>query len=253
MADPFSVLSNFLVASKHASLDREESRHTRTSGYCPVCGYAIPLLDARSREDVCRFAGGRLRRFYCPKCDALVGPFKMLDMTPVELATEYAILYSTYSEGETVEDTVRTFQSLEPERGPVYLDWGCGWWSSAISRLRGDGWNVWGYEPTPGGPSDHIVSDMGHIAPGLAGIYSNNVIEHLTDPVATFQQMRALLRPGGRMAHSSPCYAERYLDTRFHTIFFLGRSIERLAERTGFKVVRRESDGEYMNTVLQAV
>lgn len=253
MTNQSAVLANFLVASKHAALDREEARYPRLSGDCPVCGHAIPLRVARSREDVCRFAGGRLRRYHCPECEALVGPFKMLDMTPAELATEYAVLYSTYSEGETVEDTVRTFHSLDPEPGPVYLDWGCGWWSSSITRLRGEGWNVWGYEPTPGGPSEHVVSDVGHIAPGLAGIYSNNVIEHLTDPVATFRQMRSLLRLGGMMAHSSPCYAERYLDTRFHTVFFLGRSIEKLAARTGFEVVRREEDGEYMNTVFRAV
>jgi hypothetical protein len=249
-----AVLSSYMVAAKHAALDREYDRTANARPLtCPVCEFIGRNASFFRNRSVCRFGGGRLERYYCPKCDALFGPSKMLDMTPAELGTEYAILYATYSEGDTSHDTARTFHSMKPERGPVYLDWGCGWWSQAITDMRLQGWNVWGYEPTPGGANDFVVSEIGHIAPGLAGIYSNNVIEHFTDPAAEFRKMRALLAPGGVMAHSTACYAERFLDTRFHTVFFLGESIRNLAERTGFEVVSREEDGDYMNTVFRAV
>jgi len=252
--DRIGTIEAYLVAAKHAALDREYDR-TRVDRVlqCPVCSARAPYAALKRNESLCRFNGGRLERHYCLVCNALFGPAKMLDMTPGELSTEYAILYSSYQEGDTGVDTIRTFRSMEPERGPVYLDWGSGWWSDAVRNLRLEGWNVWGFEPTPGGPKDHIVTDYGHIAPGLAGIYSNNVIEHLQDPVSEFLRMRALLGEGGKMAHSSPCYEERYLDTRFHTVFFLDDSIKVLAERTGFEVVLREKDDEYINTVFRAV
>jgi hypothetical protein len=177
----------------------------------------------------------------------------MLDMTPAELATEYAILYASYSEGDTSADAIRTFLSLSPAKGPVYLDWGCGWWSPSITKLRNEGWNAWGYEPTPGGTDPFIVTNIGHIAPGLAGIYSNNTIEHFTNPIEEFRSMRRLLVEGGKMAHSTPCYAKSYMDTRFHTLFLLEDSVHILAEKTGFKVVQREEHGEYMNVVFQAI
>ncbi|MCA0366505.1 MAG: hypothetical protein LCH57_00350 [Proteobacteria bacterium] len=42
-----------------------------------------------------------------------------------------------------------------------------------------------------------------------------NIIEHFTDPVTEFKTMRALLKTGARLAHSSPRYEERYLNTRY--------------------------------------
>ncbi len=177
----------------------------------------------------------------------------MLVMSEAELSSEYEILYASYQEGDTVEDTARTFYAIEPVRGDVYLDWGCGWWSSSLAQLRSEGWNVWGYEPTPGGSSEFILNDLGHVAPGLSGIYSNNTIEHFIHPVDEFRKMRALLQPGARMSHSSPCYEERYLDTRFHTVFYLENSIDIVAERAGFRILAKERDREYINTVFEAV
>lgn len=249
-----SIVEAYLVAAKHGAMDREYAAalpDRRLS--CVVCGHEEPHARLKTDQSVCRFNGGRLERYHCPVCAALFGPMKMLDMTPGELASEYAILYASYSEGDTGADTIRSFLSMEPESGPVYLDWGCGWWSDAVRDLRGQGWNVWGYEPTPGGPKPHVVTDFGHIAPGVAGIFSNNVIEHLQDPVAEFLRMRSLMHDGGKMAHSSPCYEALYRDTRFHTVFFLEDSISILAERTGFRVLDRQRDGEYMNTVFVAV
>lgn len=94
---------------------------------------------------------------------------------------------------------------MNPQPASRDLDWGCGWWSDAIARLRAEGWDVWGYEPTLAGPKEFVVPELGHIAPGLSGIYSNNVIEHLLDPITEFRTMRALLDVGAVMAHSSPC------------------------------------------------
>lgn len=48
-----------------------------------------------------------------------------------------------------------------------------------------------------------------------------------------------------------PAYEYLYENTRFHTIFYLKDSIRVLAEKTGFEIVKREADGEYMNAVFR--
>jgi 2-polyprenyl-3-methyl-5-hydroxy-6-metoxy-1,4-benzoquinol methylase len=85
------------------------------------------------------------------------------------------------------------------------------------------------------------------------GIFSNNVIEHFRDPQRQFKEFHAILKPGGVMAHSSPCYKYAYAFTRFHTLFLLGRSTNVLAERTGFHVIERIESGEYINLVFEAI
>jgi hypothetical protein len=54
------------------------------------------------------------------------------------------------------------------------------------------------------------------------------------------------------MAHSSPCYEYAYSFTRFHTLFLVGRSANVLAERTGFRILDRTRDGEYINVIFEA-
>jgi hypothetical protein len=117
--------------------------------------------------------------------------------------------------------------------------------------MRSEGWNLWGYEPSAPMNASFVVREKAQLPPRLAGLMSNNVIEHFLDPVAQFKEFHALLAPGGRMAHSSPCYEYRYEFSRFHTVFLLGKSPDILAERTGFKVVSRVQDGEYMNHVFE--
>lgn len=252
-SDRIAILERYIVASKHAALDLYYRGLGNREVRCIVCDASDSTEKMRASRVVCRFGGGELVRRQCRSCGALFGPEKMLVMSEAEISSEYEILYASYQEGDTVEDTARTFHALEPVAGSVYLDWGCGWWSSSLAQLRSEGWNVWGYEPTPGGSSEFILNDLGQVAPGLAGIYSNNTIEHFIRPVDEFKKMRALLQPRARMSHSSPCYNERYLDTRFHTVFYLENSIDIVAERTGFRILSKERDGDYINTVFEAV
>jgi hypothetical protein len=78
------------------------------------------------------------------------------------------------------------------------------------------------------------------------GIYSNNVIEHFVTPVSEFAFMRSLLKRGGVMSHASPCYDYLYEFTRFHVIFYTGRSVETLARKVRLRVENRERDGEFI-------
>jgi len=46
------------------------------------------------------------------------------------------------------------------------------------------------------------------------------------------------------MSHQSPCYELKYMDTRFQTLFLLGRSPHILAERTGFTAHKYSKDND---------
>lgn len=221
---------------------------------CIVCDFAQRWDSWEKIIDTCMFGGGRLERYRCPKCDCIFGPQKFLDLPERFISQDYNLLYSRYSESDSTDDEIKTFHSLKPSQGGLFLDWGCGGiWNEAVHALREQSFDVWGYEPAAETSSQFIVSDRGEISAKFDGIFSNNVIEHFRDPVAQFEDFRSLLTTNGMMAHSSPCYEYRYAFTRFHTLFLLGRSPNILAERTGFRVVEKFHDGDYINLVYSVI
>ena len=170
---------------------------------CVVCDHTAPRT-FRQHVAECQFGGGHLERYACPECDTVFGPLKMLDLTPAQLALEYRVLYSHYDETDSTESEVRAFQACAPVPGGLYLDWGCGVWAQTIDRLRGDGYDVWGYEPVAPSDNPHVVAREDEISATFDAIFSNNVLEHFADPVGEFRRMRSHLKPGGVMVHASP-------------------------------------------------
>jgi SAM-dependent methyltransferase len=218
---------------------------------CPVCGHADGRDGYSVHVSECQFNGGRLERYACPGCDVVFGPLKMLDLSARQLATEYRTLYTHYDEADSTESEIRAFRACEPRPGGLYLNWGCGAWSETIERLRGEGWDVWGYEPAAESTSPFIVSRRDQISARFDGIFSNNVIEHLRDPVTELHSMAGYLSQGGVMAHASPCFELCHEDTRFHLFFYLGRSMDVVAERASLEIVGSVRDGAYMQVLLR--
>ncbi len=98
-----------------------------------------------------------------------------------------------------------------------------------------------------------VVRRRDELSARFDGIFSNNVIEHLVDPAARFRDFHAISKPGGRMAHASPCDAWSFAYTRFHVFFPLGEAPARLAERSGFKLSAALDDGDFRVRVFDAV
>jgi hypothetical protein len=219
---------------------------------CPVCGRMARRGDLELLVDRCIFGGGRLERFPCAGCGCVFGPKKVLEASEALLKADYTLLYEDYSEADSTESELRAFRSLRPIAGGTYLDWGCGRWSRTVDLLRGQGHDVWGYEPSaPPADGGFVVGDRAAITGRFDGLFSNNVIEHMLRPLEEFRFFHEILKPGGRMAHASPCYRYAYPFTRFHTVFLTGDSPAVLAERGGFRVVDREEDGEFINLVFE--
>ena len=72
-------------------------------------------------------------------------------------------------------------------------------------------------------------------------------------PVEEFRYFHSILKPGARMAHASPCYRYSYSDTRFHVVFLTGGSSEVLADRSGFRVVGRQEEDEFISVLFERV
>jgi len=247
----YDLLRDFAVRGIWHALDRAYA-HTEVEPRprCLACGEAQARRRFGLRVDECVFGGGRIERLECRRCGCVFGPLTLLGAPSDFLAADYRLLYEFYSEGDSTEAEIRTFEALDPKPGELYLNWGAGAWSSSIEILRARGYDVWGYEPNAKVTRPFIVSSRDEISARFDGVFSNNVIEHLTDPAAELRDIASVMKPKGRMAHASPCFEWSYAFTRFHVFFPLGDSLSRLAARTDLAVTHQIDDGEYHVRVL---
>ena len=220
---------------------------------CALCGHSAPADQFTPYSTQCQFGGGRLLRHQCPACDVIFGAQKMLALNAAELSAEYDVHYRIFTEGDYTDQEIRAFYALDPQPGGRYLNYGAGAWSRSVELLRAQGWDITAYEPTASAQQQPglITQPEALAALRFDGIYSNNVLEHLRQPVDTLRQLASVLNPGGRMSHATPCYEYLYEYTRFHLFFFLGRSRNYLAQHAGLDICHSTVDGHYMNTVYQ--
>jgi SAM-dependent methyltransferase len=241
------MASDFLVRAYWSALDEAEARSAAPTDQlqCLACGEAAPRAAHKVWTATCAFGGGRLERCQCPACGCIFGPQKCLRAAQGVLDADLALVYENYKESDGTAHEIRAFRLLDPKPGGLYLNWGCGAWSSAIETLRAEGYDVWGFEPNVEAASPFVARSRAEISAKFDGIFSNNVLEHMSDPHAQFQEFAALLKPGGRMVHATPCYEHLCADTRFHVFFPLGEAPARLAARSGFTLQGAVRDGGF--------
>lgn len=248
------LVEHYTVRAFWQALDRAyDSLLPKIELRCIVCDHRDGRSGFRVLTSECQFGGGRLERYQCPKCEAVFGPQKYLDLDESFVTSDYDLLYSRYTESNSTVDELNTFGSLQPAAGKLYLNWGCGTWNETIQNLRRDGFDVWGYEPSAPRTEGVIVKNKGEISAKFNGIFSNNVIEHFREPVAQFLEFKAMLTDDGVMAHSSPCYDYVVEYTRFHTLFLTGKSPHVLAERAGFRAQEVARSGIYVNYAYRPI
>ena len=206
---------------------------------CNICGYEAKEGSFKTVETDCIFAGGHLKRYECPECGCIFGPLKFSDQTESEFSDDYTVHYAGFFETDCTWKERWAFELLHPRKDGVYLDYGCGKWSHTIRELREEGYEVWGYEPYAADVDNpYIITDREALEKmRFDGIFSNDLLEHLADPVADMRFMAGLLRSAdSRIAHNTSCYAYKYEFTRFHMHFFTGKSVQVLAEKAGLRI-----------------
>lgn len=211
--------------------------------HCLICNHKINLKIASQKVTQCIFGGGKLVRFICPRCGAIIGPKKMLKLSDEELGQDYRDHYQIFQEGDTTQDEIKTFYQLKPERGKFYLNYGCGGeWSKSLQILNKAGYNVYGYEPYAlYGNNEKIITNKKELAQfKFDGIFTNNIIEHLRYPVKELKFMKSLLKNEKcLMAHATPCFEYLHPYTRFHLCFPIKEAADKLFNSIGFEIVER--------------
>lgn len=233
---------------------------------CGICGYKNVMSSFETKETDCIFEGGHLVRYICPECGVIFGPVKFSkqlkydnDFRPLyagrvinRFDDDYVVHYTGFSEGDSTDKEILAFRQLKPEKGKVYLNYGCGSWSHSLQKLSEDGYTVHGYEPysTDTGHPQMITDKETLSTMKFDGIFSNDLLEHLPDPVSELIFMKSLLRNSeARMSHSTACYAYMYEHTRFHMYFFTGRSLDVMCRRAGLKhseLIRDEKINDFL-------
>jgi len=169
----------------------------------------------------------------------------MLTLSKEELDYDYALHYSVFSENDTTEYEKHTFYQFKPQKEYKYLNYGCGVWSRTISELREEGYDVYGFDPyAQTSDNEYVLTSYEALkAMRFDGIFSNNVLEHLQNPLETLMLMKSLLKDDhSKMIHSTPCYEYLYEYTRFHLVFFTGHSLEILCRKAGLTCYRHSDE-----------
>ena len=149
-----------------------------------------------------------------------------------------------------------TAKGVIPYRGDGrVLDVGCG--SGAyLHRLKQWGWQAYGIEPSEHGALQAQALGL-EVEHGMleAGRYANayfdvvrlsNVLEHLTDPLAVFREIDRILKPDGLVYITVPntrsavfrLFREHWyaLETPRHVILYCPKTLETLAQASGFEI-----------------
>lgn len=238
------------------ALGKDEWILPRRLRRCPLCEHEAREENFPVFRTQCIFGGGELIRFQCPSCDLIFGADKIFRLTDSELTQEYEWHYRAYSENDSTAQEIRSFYALNPEKSGTYLNYGAGAWSKTMEILRAEGWNIYAYEPHASAHSGaaHVINDKAILGTmKFDGLFSNNLLEHLRQPVEELIFMQSLLKPDAPMSHATPCFAYLYEYTRFHLYFYLGRSREILAHKAGLSMCNFIEDGEFMNVIYKPV
>jgi 2-polyprenyl-3-methyl-5-hydroxy-6-metoxy-1,4-benzoquinol methylase len=252
--DRISDLKKLIIRTKWDIINQVEILEKRALLCCSICDYESESSNFKIIDAMDRLIGGKIRRYQCPKCGVIFGPLDFMAMTAEELSAEYSQLYEVYAEGDSTDKEIETFMSLNPKKEKRYLNFGCGVWSKSIEILRSQGWDVWGFDANIIKNADHLVSDISRLkSMKFDGIFTNNLIEHLQDPVNDFLMHKSLISTKDALiAHSTPCYEYSYEYTRFHLHFFTGNSIAVICHKTGLKVqsIKEKPEIDYINYIF---
>lgn len=149
-----------------------------------------------------------------------------------------------------------------PKRGKL-LEVGSGF-GYLLDYFRQDGWEVTGVEPNEGlnryarktlglTVIPKILPEANLPEASFDAVLMMHVIEHVPDPQATLGDIFKVLRPGGMLVMETPCYdsmmfkllgrRERSVSCDGHIYFFTTKTLQQIAGKAGFRVVRADKVG----------
>lgn len=249
---------------------------TRSDGWetvpCACCGSDDPevLFEAgvaqRNRIVQCRCCG---LMYASPRQRTDAAVYQEYEpeglLLGVEADPDHAYRWKYDKERLQVRDYDRLRMELEdlhPKRGRL-LEVGCSL-GQLLLAFSEQGWDVTGLDPwreaalyvrkTLGVECHATTLDAVPFQEGSFDVVVMlHVIEHVSNPRVTLEQLFRLLKPGGHLVLETPRYdtvtfrllgkRERSLSCDGHVYFFTTEDLRRMAEITGFEVVKSELPG----------
>ncbi len=218
---------------------------------CKNCGNEINLNACKIFTSKCFISQQSLVRYQCPICDVIFGPLNMITATTDQIKDAYLFAEKVFKDADSTDWECATFHSLNPSKDKLYLNFGCGKNSRTVQDLRLAGWNIIGYEPYVT-TNKYFTLDKKEdlLKYKFDGIISNDLIEHLQNPIEDFLFMKSLLKDkSSLMAHSTGCYRYTIEWTKYHLHFFVGKAINLLCKKTGFYVQKIDDQGSWLNYI----
>lgn len=210
---------------------------------CPICENTFgefKILEANCQLPIWS-CNKKLVRHICPKCDVIFGTQEMLNISSSSLEEMYSRLYrSGWEEIDPTNIDLDLISSFSNKETRTCLNWGAGAKSKVVERAKLFGVDVVNYEPY-NNLATNVQTNLSDLQK-FDMIISNNVIEHLQNPILDFLNMKKHINNNGYMVHKTACYKYQYEWTEFHLFFFLGRSPYVLAEKTGLKAEQLNED-----------
>jgi SAM-dependent methyltransferase len=228
---------------------------------CPLCG-------GRDDETVLHKDGFGIVR--CRACGLTYVNPRLPVGDLVQLYSDQVISPAAYYV-RTEQQDERSFAArvalIERWRKPGrLLDLGCGPGTFSVAA-RARGWTTVGLDVNATSIAHCRARGLDVIAgvfphPDLAGqtfdvVAMNDFLEHLTDPADALRVVRSLLAPGGVVFISTPDVGSTmarltrdrwlHLKPNEHLVYFDRRTLTRLLEETGFRVLHVQSIGRLRN------
>jgi SAM-dependent methyltransferase len=197
------------------------------------------------------FCAGTLIRHQCPNCDLIFGDLRFFNLTEEEIQKDHDDTYSYFTEGENTSCQLNSLLSLSIDimknKNLKFLDYACGSFKM-YNVLKKKGINITGYDKYVSGPNtlnniDGLKFDI---------IYSNNFIEHLTDPIKQISEILNYLNYDGYLIFISDCIDEYKIEyTHFHLYYYLGKSFQLLCDKLNLKIIESNTIESCRIKVLQ--
>lgn len=199
---------------------------------CPICKSSFDDLPTKHAK--CQFlaiagVNQNLIRHQCSICDTIFGSQEMLNLSSEKLSKAYQNIYNSgHREGDTTDMELFLFENLQPQTNGTYLNWGAGT-NRTSNEIAKKGYRLLSYDPgIPPSVPGYITIDYAKTLK-FDGIISNNVLDHMQDPIGSMLFMKSLLKSDGVMIHASDGFQYVIDYTKFHLYFFVGRSVQTIS------------------------
>jgi len=239
------------MASKERQIERWNNleRPNPINLNCIICEYTDENNNFEKLYANDIFNAGTLIRHKCPKCGLIFGDLRFFNLSEKEIQDDHDDVLSYWSEGDTTQAILNNLNSLDifSNKNLSYLDYACGI-GSMIPILKEQGYNIHGYDKYV--KNSNVLNNIDNKKFDV--IYTNNFIEHVTNPIEDIKNIMLYLNDNGYLIIMADCFDEYMVEyTHFHLYFYTGVSFNILCDKLNLDIIDSKTVGPFKIKVLK--